>query len=210
VAAHRNTASLLATVGGEAPAGGWDRIAAELALEDSARGGPRLETPKVVPQPVRRRIVLPAVAALAAAAAAAAAVLGVNAAHLNHRVHVLSNAVSAGGLQQAAAAAVLSPQHRTVQLVSPSNHPTAQVVILPDGNAYLVSSDLPALDSLRTYQLWGLANGKIVSLGLLGSNPQLAAFRVDAGVSRLMVTAEPRGGVPQPTTPVLVQANLSA
>jgi anti-sigma factor RsiW len=226
VAEHRNTASLLATVGGEAPTGIWDRIAAELALDDSAPGAglakapsgglsgtPREDVsghPKVVPLRSRRRVALPAIAALATAAAVAAVVLGVTAAHLNHRVNALSHAVGAGGLQQAAAAAVLNPQHRSVQLVSAGNHPTAQVVVLPDGNAYLVRSELPALDSRRTYQLWGLANGQAVSLGLLGSNPQLVAFRVDPGVSRLMVTAEPRGGVPQPTTPVLIQGGLPA
>jgi anti-sigma-K factor RskA len=208
VAAHRNTASLLATVGGEAPPRVWDRIAAELGADRSAPGELLLRPPKVAPVAVWRRVALPVVAALATAAAVAAAILGVSAARLDHRVNVLSNALSAGGLQQAAAAAVLSPQHRGVQLSSANNHLAAQVAILPDGNAYLVRSDLPALDSLRTYQLWGLANGKVVSLGLLGSDPRLAAFRVEPGVSRLMVTAEPRGGVPQPTTPVLAQGDL--
>ncbi|MBO0714351.1 MAG: anti-sigma factor [Acidimicrobiales bacterium] len=210
VAAHRNTASLLATAGGEAPAGLWDRIAAELDHDEATPGEHLLTPPKVVPFKPRRRLALPVVGALASAAAAAAAVLGVSAARLDHRVNVLSSALNAGGLHQAAAAAVLSPTHRALQLVSVTNHQAVQVVILPDGNAYLVRSDLPALRSDRTYQLWGLVGGKIVSLGLLGSNPQVAAFRVDPGVSRLMVTAEPRGGVPQPTSPVLVQGNLPA
>lgn len=212
VAAHRDTAALLARVGGEAPRGTWDRIAANLALDDGAAGEPPAEPSpsNVVRLPVWRRVALPVVAGVAAAAAAAAVFLGVSAVHLNHRVNDLSNALSAGGLQQAAAAAVLSPQHQNVQLLSSGNHPAAQVVVLPDGNAYLVSSELPALDSVRTYQLWGLVGGKIVSLGLLGSHPQVAAFRVDPRVSRLMVTAEPQGGVPQPTTPVLAQGELSA
>lgn len=258
VEAYRNTASLLATPGGEAPAGVWDRIAAELTLGDAApddlppppRVVPRSnamrradvvypsdmahpwdapppseevrpsdEAPpgndaappsNVVPFRRRRRVALPAVASLAAASAVAAIVLGVSASNLNHRVNDLSSALHASGLQQAAATAVLSSDHRNVQLTSATSHESAQVVILPDGDAYLVRSDLPALDSLRTYQLWGLAGGKAVSLGLLGSNPQVAAFRVERGVSRLMVTAEPRGGVPQPTTPVLVQGNVVA
>jgi anti-sigma factor RsiW len=210
VAAHRDTAAALATAGGEAPAGVWDRIAAELGQEDAPPSEHLLRPPNVVPLRPRRRAALPAVAAVATAAAAAAAVLGVSAAHLDHRVNVLSSALNAGGVQQAAAAAVLSPRHRAVQLVSAANHQAVQVVILPDGSAYLVRSDLPALDSDRTYQLWGLVNGKAVSLGLLGSDPRVAAFRVDPSVSRLMVTAEPRGGVPQPTTPVLVQGNVLA
>lgn len=214
VATHRNTASLLATIGGEAPPRIWDRISAELSSGDAPPAGPLPEPPKVPPSNVvpigrRHRLGLPAVAALAIAAAVAAVVLGVSAAKLNHRVNDLSAALHARGLQQAAAAAVLSSNHRDVRLTSSSNAGTAQVVILPDGNAYVVSFDLPALDPLRTYQLWGLANGKAVSLGLLGSDPNVAAFRVEPGVSRLMVTAEPRGGVPQPTTPVLIQGNIT-
>lgn len=268
VAAYRNTASLLATPGGQAPAGVWDRIAAELAMDDPATAEhlpdlPRMARPEVrpsrtvapsdiaspsetasvsdtaspsnvaapsdtagpsnvappsnvaspsnvVPLRRRRRVALPGVAALATAAAVAAVVLGVSASNLNHRVNDLSSALHAGGLRQAAAAAVLSGQHQNVQLASATGHESAQVVILPNGNAYLVRSDLPALNSLRTYQLWGLANGKVVSLGLLGSDPQVVAFRVEPGVSRLMVTAEPSGGVPAPTTPVLVQGNVLA
>ncbi|MBO0747027.1 MAG: anti-sigma factor [Acidimicrobiaceae bacterium] len=237
VAAYRNTASLLATPGGEAPPGVWDRIAAQLTFDDAAPGEDLPEPPRVLPnlrppdlRPEnfaapnqvppdgstsnvvalrrRRRVALPGVAALAAAAAVAAVVLGVSAANLNHRVNSLASALHTSGLQQAAASAVLSSDHQSVRLTSATSHKAAEVVILPDGNAYLVRSDLPALDSARTYQLWGLANGKAVSLGLLGSHPSVAAFRVDHDVSRLMVTAEPSGGVPQPTTPVLVQGNI--
>lgn len=208
VAVHRDTASILAMAGGEAPAGVWDRIAAELGADDAAPDAHLSKLPRAMRLQVRRRVMMPVVAAMATAAAAAAAVLGISAAHLDHRVNVLSSALNAGGLQQAAAAAVLSPRHRAVQLLSTNDHKAVEVVILPDGSAYLVRSDLPALGSDRTYQLWGLVNGKAVSLGLLGSNPQVAAFRVDRGVSRLMVTAEPRGGVPQPDSPVLVQSNV--
>ena len=264
VAAHRQTASLLATPGGEAPPGIWDRIAAELALGDVGPDDDLLEPPRSLPPlnlrspslrspnlrapdlpppdvappsgllssdrrssdrrpsdqrpsdqqsnviPLRRprRAALPAVAALATAAAVAAVVLGVSASNLNHRVDDLSSALHQSGLQQAAASAVLSSEHQNVRLTSATSAKAAEVVILPNGTAYLVRSDLPALDAARTYQLWGLVNGKAVSLGLLGSDPTVVAFRVEHDVSRLMVTAEPGGGVPQPTTPVLVQGNI--
>lgn len=221
VASHLNMASYLAASGGEAPPGVWDRIAAELTPPAGAAPNVSLlERPKADPErvtteperskivPFRRRVGLPIVGALASAAAAAAVVLGVSNADLSHRVNTLSSAVSAGGLEQAAASAVLNPSHEDVQLTSANHRQTLRVVLLPNGTAYLVGSDLPVLSSARTYQLWGLANGKVVSLGLLGSNPQLAAFRVEHGVSRLMVTAEPSGGSPEPTLPVLVQGNL--
>jgi hypothetical protein len=148
---------------------------------------------------------MPVVAALIAAAAVAIGLLGFSTVRLQHRVDNLHNAVSAGGLNQAAAAAVLDPDHTLVQLASADGRLRAQVVVRPGGEAYLVGTNLPAIDSLHTYQLWGLSNGQVVSLGLLGSDPRLAAFRVEPGVSRLMVTAEPQGGRAAPDTPILVQ-----
>ena len=41
----------------------------------------------------------------------------------------------------------------------------------PDGQGYLVKSDLPTLSSAKTYQLWGVINGQPISLGLLGQAP---------------------------------------
>lgn len=252
VAAFRNTAALLATPGGEAPPGLWDRIASELAFDDGpssenlpnlltmppprvglpereAAPPPRVGRPveagarasaappanagppsNVVPMRRRRRGAQSVVGAVAAAAAVAAIVLGVSASHLNSRVNDLSSALHANGLNQAAASAVLDNHHQEVRLTSATTHQSMRVVVLPNGNAYLVSSDLPGLSAERTYQLWGLTNGKVVSLGLLGANPSVAAFRVEHGVTRLMVTAEPKGGVPAPTTPVLVQGNVLA
>lgn len=207
VAAHLDTVALLGNVGGDAPAGIWDRISAEVG--PAVQSAPPPAT-NLVQLGGRRQLPLAVVAVLATAAAVAVALLGVNTIRLNHRVNSLRDAVGAGGLQQAAAAALLSPQHRDVRLTSADGRLTAQVVIAAGGSAYLVGSDLPALDAQHTYQLWGLAGGRAVSLGLLGDDPRVAAFRFEPGVTRLMVTAEPRGGVPQPDTPVLVQAAVAA
>jgi anti-sigma-K factor RskA len=72
-----------------------------------------------------------------------------------------------------------------------------------------VTDDLGALPPGRTYQLWALSSGKVVSLGVLGRAPQNVAFIVEIPMSELMVTAEPAGGVPAPTTPVLLSGALS-
>lgn len=207
VAAHLETVSMLANVGGDTPTGVWDRIAAEVAAGE-AEEPTALPPANLVPISARRQLPLGVVAALATAAAVAVALLGVNTVRLNHRVNSLRDAMSAGGLQQAAAAALLSPQHQDVRLESADNRLSAAIVIAAGGNAYLVSSDLPALSPADTYQLWGLAGGKVVSLGLLGNDPRVAAFHIDTAVSRLMVTAEPRGGVPQPDTPVVVGGDV--
>jgi len=209
VTAHRETVALLANVGGEAPAGIWDRIGSELSF-----GGGAQTTNRPMPKRIvrfrggRQWPAGPVMATLAAAAAVLIAVLAVSTIRLEHRVNSLRDAVRASGLEQAAAAAVLDPHHISVRLASSDSRLSAQVVIQPDGNAYLVSTDLPALDPLHTYQLWGLSSSEAVSLGLLGPSPRVAAFRVDPAVSRLMVTTEPKGGRPQPDSPVLIQGNL--
>ena len=86
----------------------------------------------------------------------------------------------------------------------------AEVVLLPDGRAYWVDDNLTALPPGHTYQLWALSSGKVVSLGVLGRTPENVAFLVEIPMSELMVTAEPTGGVPAPTTPVLVAGSLPA
>ncbi len=208
VAVHRETVALLANVGGEAPPAIWDRIGSEISF-----GGEAQTTPPPMPKRIarfrgRQWTARPVIATLAAAAAVLVAVLGVSVIRLEHRVNGLRDAVSAGGLDQAAAAAVLDPHHTSVRLASSDGRLSARVVIRPDGNAYLVGTDLPALDPLHTYQLWGLSSGEPVSLGLLGESPRVAAFRVDPAVSKLMITSEPRGGRPQPDSPVLIQGGL--
>jgi hypothetical protein len=207
VAAHREAAARLGNVGGDAPAGVWDRIADQLAFESSRSPEPALP-PNVIPLPSRRPLPLALLASLAAVAVALIGLLGVSTIRLQHQVDDLRSAVSAGGLQQAAAAAVLDPNRVTAQLVSADGSLSADVVILPSGSAYLVSTNLPALETSSEYQLWGLDNGQAVSLGLLGNAPRLAAFRVDSAVTQLMVTAEPKGGRAQPDSKILVQAVL--
>ena len=208
VAVHRETVALLANVGGEAPPAIWDRIGAEISFG----GGTGAAMPPMPARVVRFRgrpgVARPVMATVALAAAALVAVLGVSTIRLENRVNNLRDAVSAGGLQQAVAAAVLDPHHTSVRLASSDGRLSADVVIQADGNAYLVSSDLPPLRVDRTYQLWGISGGEPVSLGLLGDSPRLAAFRVDPAISELMVTAEPKGGRPQPDSPVLMQGAL--
>lgn len=194
VQAHRETVAKLGTLGGDAPPQIWDRIAGGLTSE---------QPPKLLQFRRRPRAAAPIAALLAAAAAIV--VLGVSTLHLQHQVNALRGTVGAGGLQQAAADAVLNPNHTVIDLTSSDGRLNAQVVDEPGGQAYLVSSDLPALGNGHTYQLWGLAQGQAVSLGLLGDQPRLAAFRIDTAVTQLMVTAEPAGGRPAPDSPVLIQ-----
>ncbi len=95
--------------------------------------------------------------------------------------------------------------HTSVTLTDVRHHDVARFVLLPSGRGYLVTSSLPTLPAAETYQLWGVINGKTISLGLLGRAPHLATF-TSAGASRpyrLGVTVEAAGGARQPHGPML-------
>src|SRR5262249_57751580 len=64
---------------------------------------------------------------------------------------------------------------RHARLVDSDGNVLARAVVLRDGTGYLNSS-LPALPAGRTYQLWGLGTNAPVSLGVMGRNPNVAAF----------------------------------
>jgi anti-sigma-K factor RskA len=140
------------------------------------------------------------------------AVLGVlsyRVVNLDNRVGGLQSALAQHGPSQQVALALADPAHQKVQLTAKGSTMRATVVVLPDGRAYWVDDDLSALPPGRTYQLWALASGKVVSLGVMGRSPQNVPFRVERNMTELMVTAEPTGGVPAPTTAVLVAGPVS-
>jgi hypothetical protein len=70
-------------------------------------------------------------------------------------------------------------------------------VLTPEGTGFLLSADLPELPADRTYQLWGIVGDQVISLGVLGADPQVSVFEVDpsATVDGLAVTEERSGGV---------------
>jgi hypothetical protein len=194
VEAHRETAAWLAHGGATAPEGVWDRIAGSLeeAPPEMARMLPwetrEPRAPRVGP---RRR---PTLAWVAGVAAALLLVLGGVAVNQQRR---LDRFERRDGIEQALASAVSNPRARQVSLQSPAD-PTRQVkaVVLPDGTGYLVVKDgLPALDDSRTYQLWGVDDVKVVSLGVLGNHPSIVPFHTTANVRTLAITEEERGGV---------------
>jgi anti-sigma-K factor RskA len=116
----------------------------------------------------------------------------------------VNSLTNAQGLQSV----ILNPAHRTVRLSSATASWNADVVLLPSGKGYLINPSMPVIGSAQTFQLWALSSGKVVSLGVLGSRPDGAAVRVERTMTVLMITAEPLGGTPTPTTPVLVRGNL--
>jgi anti-sigma-K factor RskA len=200
LSAHCEVTALLGSPVGEFPATApeevWDRIASSLhdeppALPPLARRGSRRNLALFVPLGVVAAGLILVVALLAA------------------KVGDLSQQVSSLRHQAGVTSVLLDPAHRTVELTSAA-HPRwrATVVISANGEGYLINPSMPPLDISQTFQLWALSRGKVVSLGVLGSHPGGAPVRVQPTMTVLMINAEPLGGTPVPTTPVLVQGNL--
>lgn len=215
VSGHDEVVAMLASPAPEAPAGLWAKVASSIA-EDKPRTDesvPSLARPgEVVPLDVRReprrRPRGGAWIAGIAAAAAVAAWAGVGMAQLRSQVSTLKKELSQTGIAEAAAQAGGGP-HKTIRLTSAAHSPAVTILATPLGGAYWLSSSLPRLGASQTYQLWGLVDGKPVSIALVGPNPDsLGYFRLERNVSKLMVTAEPEGGTPVPTAPVLAQGSV--
>ena len=70
--------------------------------------------------------------------------------------------------------------------------------MLPDGTGYFIDHNLPALPKGSTYQLWAKvgdpASPRMVSLGVLGADPGIAAFRLSAPTIMFEVTKEDAPG----------------
>ena len=198
VAEHREVASLLAHSGSDAPPGLWDRIVGTL---DAAP--PPLELAPVVPLASRRRTWLPT-AVVAAAAVLLVAVLGLQVRHQSNRIDRLQAAV-ANPLPSAFDRALADPASHVFDLKGSTN---VRVVVTSTGTGYLRASSLPRLASDRTYQLWGRAGDRLVSLGVLGNDPSVVPFPAGA-FSFLAVTVEQAGGVVQSSNNPVVAGSVA-
>ena len=197
VAEHREAATLLSFTGATAPEGVWSRIAAGLE-----------EAPPPLTMPRRLGARRPATRWLAAATAIAAAVIAVLSLQVvrqNDRIDQLAAISDRHGLDQAAAAAAVTPGARTVRLASNDGSRVVDAVVLPDGHGYLVRADLPTLGRDATYQLWGVIGAQTISLGVLGSEATITPFRAVGRLTALAITAERTGGAVAPTTAPIVQ-----
>ncbi len=104
----------------------------------------------------------------------------------------------ASPLDSAADAALADPQARLVTLTAPAGNGdvvSVDVVYLPDGTGYLIGESLPALDADRTYQLWAIVGDRVISAGVMGSDPGVAPFQVVGSLAGLALTDEVAGGV---------------
>lgn len=198
---HREVAALLAYQGADAPAGLWDRIAQSL---EGVPSQPALVLP-IGPGPVSRRRTGWTTRMTMAAAAAVALVVGLSSlvgvvVRQQHEIGKLQAAPSpdlANSQTALAVRAATAPGAHSVHLVKSDKKAAATAVVLPDGTAFLVPDlgGLPALPSAQTYQVWAIADGNKISVGLLGDRPIVGSFRVPAHTAALAVTAEQQPGV---------------
>ncbi len=156
----------------------------------------------------RSRTTVATLGAIAVAAAAVAVVLGIGLVRADNRVSRLQSA--AAHPPSVVVAALHARGHKVVDLTTTTHAQMAQFVVLTDGRGYMVSSTLPRLRGTETYQLWGIVGTKPVSLGVLGDDPQQAAFTMAGSTrpSRLSITAEPSGGSVAPTGPILATGTV--
>ena len=192
---HREVAALLAYDGAPAPTDLWDRIVVSLEEPPPAMRLKLDDPAEVVPLESRRRtnrgrgLYL----AIAGIAAAVALVLGL--------VVVRQHDDGPGQLALSALAeqARATPGSTTATLRPPSGETgvDAVAIVTPDGQGYLEAGNLPALPADRTYQLWGVVDDQAISLGVLGTNPDITAFQVDDAnrVAAYAITDEAAGGV---------------
>lgn len=205
---HREVASLLAYAGTAAPDGMWDRIAASLEEAPPAAAPPTLGRGSRATGrrtgPGRRRGL-----GIASAVAAASLFVGLGAAgglqvqsalrNQDAEIEKVAKALIEDGgrarlLREAAAAALADGAH-SVRLVTPDDAPMADAVVLDDGTGYLMSRGAPVLPDGRTYQLWAVAGGQKLSVGVLGGKVDVVTFWAPQGTDALALTDERFPGV---------------
>ena len=79
------------------------------------------------------------------------------------------------------------------------------IVVLPDGTGYVYESTLEQLSEELTYQIWAVVDDKVISVGILGNQPDIIPFHIDPeGLQGLVIIQEVSGGVPQSEGSVVV------
>ncbi len=205
VAGYRETAAMLAHGGARAPDGVWAQIAA--ALDEPP---PQLDMGRILPfdkqeggttraeghpRWSRRSVSLRAASAAVALAAAVTAFLGVQVGRQDARLNRIDAVLRKDAIQRAAVAAMADPSAEEVKLASPDGRLAARLVRQPDGTGFVLADSLAALPSDRTYQLWAVRDDAKISLGVLGSQPDVSPFRIAGPVQAYAITEEVAGGV---------------
>jgi anti-sigma-K factor RskA len=202
---HVTAAALAAAAEERPPAGMRARVLAGIDVT-------RQLSPLPVPTPARR----PRPLLATVAAGLAVAVLGLSGLLVwqSQRIGDLERgAPDLAAEVEGMAALLAAPDQHAVQL-STANGGSARFVYSPSRNlGVLVGEELGDLPEDRVYQLWLFHDGTPVDAGtfsaVAGRSTAWATATV-TGAQVVAVTVEPAPGVPQPTGPVVLSADLRA
>lgn len=187
----------------EPPAGLWESIQKEVETAPSAQSGSGASSTMASPQrsTSNRPFLLAAAAVVAVIVIGGAALVGLN------RSTTPTDTVAA--MTAMANDAATKPGSRQGVLTDPGNTMEVKVIVDPEGHGFVMTDPLPALPEGETYQLWSAANGTMVSLGMLGSNPEMSLVPIDAAVTELALTREPAQGSVSPTSSPMATGQLA-
>lgn len=201
LAALREVTSLLAQPDHEAPADLWARIEEALGAEPPALDLVA-EAPRAVPRNGarwRRRALVAVAVCTIAGLGVTVGILSRDMSEQEDRLSELAQRVD-GSRRDDLLAMVADPHARTIELAGDDGSRAASIVAMPDGQAYLMGDDLPRLGTDRTYQLWAMTGDAtaptLVSTGVFGRTPGIAAFRAPGAASGFVLTDEHAPGVP--------------
>ena len=99
------------------------------------------------------------------------------------------------------------PSTRSTVLVA-DGQPVAEALLGERGDGFIVGLHLPALAQDHTYQLWGVKENTILSLGVLGREPGIVPIAAAGSWSKLVLTVETSPGVAVSTQPALAVGDL--
>jgi Anti-sigma-K factor rskA len=208
VSEHLQVAALLGGAAGEAPPAIWDRIDALLPMghdeSDGVSPAPFTKTNAAAPPLASvtalddRRRLRRMMLSVVASAAAAAAVIGLGIANVrqdrlikDYKAELAASRAGALRVNDLLAA----PGTKVATLRNDAGQPIARVILASSGEGYLVDSGLPHLSEGRTYQLWGVENGLVLSLGVLADSDRPIPLAARGEWSKLVLTEETAPGV---------------
>jgi hypothetical protein len=168
-------------------------------LEHRILDAARAERPNVVP--LRHRLAVPA-AAVGLAAAAAAVVLGIWVARLSDSLDRERSAAKA----KTSVIDILSDCSRV-----PAQAGRGSVCVAPTRKAVLIADDLERAGAGKTYEAWVVTGKRAEPAGLFQAGPgrhYLQLTRPVPSGATVGVTLERSGGVPAPTTSMVLQARV--
>jgi hypothetical protein len=133
--------------------------------------------------------------AAASVAASVIGVLGIRVVEDGRRIDSIASGGHGSQLERTIDAAMADPEAVKVEMRSPDGALFVDAWVLPDGRGYLARDNLPTLSPDRNYQMWAVVGDNKISVGLLGSAPEPAAFVASGPVTALAITDEAAGGV---------------